>query len=120
MYSTLSVTNINSPNANRNRFTRDMPVLFRRDVLHLFAVRNNNNNVAIEEGEVSKAQELINKLFGATPENPLQVPIKAIQIEFTPQAKKYLTNITLLLIGANIGFHLIDKYLLPEQKKRRK
>ena len=59
----------------------------------------------------SNFQKFLNKLFGGTPEDPVKIPIKAIQVELTPEAKQFIvaTAIGFIVVKSLIDYFIIRK-----------
>jgi len=51
-----------------------------------------------------QGQELMNKLFGTTPENPVKLPVQPIPFEvtFSKEAKELLIGMVLIISAAGI------------------
>lgn len=56
-------------------------------------------------------QELMNKLFGATPENPVKLPVEPIpfEVSFSKEAKELLIGIVLIASATGILISFITK-----------
>lgn len=68
-------------------------------------------NYGLQEADVNPIQDYVNQFFGgATPENPIKLPISAIQVELSPRGRNQL----LMGIGIISATLLLTRVLKPK------